>query len=661
MIQRMKELITIIKEADIAYYKHDAPIMNDRKYDMLYDEMLALEKRTGIVLSGSPTQKVSGEILEYLVQVRHTRPMLSADKTKSVDEIIKFIGGRATVVSWKLDGLTLVLRYDNGKLVQAITRGEEGLVGEDVTHTVRSFMNVPLEIPSKDPFEVRGEGVTSWSNFEKVNTESDDEPYSHPRSLAAGAVRRLDAEKSRNQYPEFFAFELVSDNGDYKTKTLQLYKLKSYGFDVVPHLMIEESADKANIEFILNSFDPNHYDYPVDGCIIEYDDLAYGKSLGATSHHENRLIALKWEDELHETTFLGLELATTRTGMVSLTGKFADVKIEGTTVNHAFLHNLDIMDSFSLGIGDKVKIYKANRIIPQLAENITRSGTLEYPTICPCCGSRLIIKKSRSGTRLLYCVEPSCPAKLIRKFVHFCSKTRMNISGISEKTLEKFINNGWVRNFGDLYELEQHREAFVNTPGFDVTLFEKIQKSIETSRNCTLNQLIAGLGIRMIGRSAGRTLNDYFNGDWDAFESAINNGFDFTQLKDFGPTMHGNIYSWYANETEAMLWRPLIKHIILKKETENTNMKTENTNMNMNTKNPFYGKTVVATGKLNNYTRDSIELKILSLGAKPSSSISKKTDYLIVGENAGSKLGKAQKLGIKTLSEIEFESMITNI
>ena len=650
-IKTMKGLIERITEANTAYYKFDNPIMSDWEYDQYYDELLALEKESSIILSGSPTQKVSGEILESLTQANHTKPMLSAEKTKSITDIVKFINGKAVVAMWKLDGLTLVIRYKNGKLTQAITRGAEGRVGEDVTHSAKVFMNVPLEIPCMEPFEVRGEGVISWNNFEKINQETDDEPYTHPRSLAGGAVRRLDASKSKNQYLEFFAFELVSDNGGFTTKLEQLKTLESYGFDVVPHTLITESTNVKEIETVINSFDPKQYGYPVDGCIIEYNDVAYGKSLGSTGHHEYRLIAYKWEDELYKTTFLGLELATTRTGMVSLTGKFADVEIDGTTVNRAFLHNLDILDSFSLGVGDTVKIYKANMIIPQLAENITKSGTLEYPDKCPCCGSALTIRKSTSGTRLLYCEDPACPAKLIRKFVHFCSKTRMNLPGLSEKTLEKLINNGWVRNFGDLYELEKYRDNFITTPGFGEKSFERLQTAIENSKHCLLNQFIAGLGIPMVGRSAGRILNDYFNGDWEAFESAIQTGFDFTQLKDFGQTMRDNIYAWYADETEEKLWRPLLKHIILKKESEKTNM---NTNIN----NSFNGKTVVATGKLENYTRDGIQMKLLSLGAKPSDSVTKNTDYLIVGEKAGSKLAKAQNLGVKTLTEEEFENML---
>jgi len=646
--ETMREMVISLMEADVAYYKYDDPIMTDREYDALCEQLAGLERSTGIVLSGSPTQKVSGEVLEGLAQVRHTKPMLSAQKSKSVDEIVKFIDGRKAVLSYKLDGLTLVLRYEGGKLTQALTRGgENGAVGEDVTHSARAMVNTPLTIPCTDPFEVRGEGVISWGNFNMANKGSD-EPYTHPRSLVAGAIRRLDARKTKEQFLEFFAFELVS--GAASSKEEQLETLSQNGFSTVPSHIVCDGATDEHIRGVIDTFSPKTFPYPVDGVIIEYDDLAYGRSLGATGHHENRMIALKWEDELYETAFLGLELATTRTGMVSLTGMFEDVSIDGTTVNRAYLHNLDFLDRFSLGVGDRVKIYKANQIIPQLAENITRSGTLKYPEECPCCGSVLAIRASGSGTRLLFCENPSCPAKLIRKFVHFCSKTRMNIPDLSEKRLELFIGNGWVKNFGDLYELGRHREAFVNTPGFGEKLFDRIAGTIENRRRCTLNQFIAGLGIPMVGRSAGRILSAHFNGDWDAFEHAIKGGFDFTRLQDFGQAMHDSIHSWYADAGEENLWRPLLKHI--------TFIKNEKEDAPMDNSNPFNGKTVVATGKMENYTRDGIQMKLLALGAKPASSVSKNTDYLIVGDNAGSKLEKARQLGVATLTEPEFEAML---
>jgi len=644
----MRELIDKLHEADVAYYRDDRPIMSDRDYDVLTEELKALESATGLTLSGSPTQKVSGEILESLTQVRHTKPMLSADKTKSVEDLVKFASKQPVLLSWKMDGLTLVLRYENGELKQAITRGREGIIGEDVTHTVRTFLNVPLSIPTRDSFEVRGEGVISWENFKKINA-SLEEAYTQARSYAAGSVRKLDAGEAKKRLLEFWAFELVSDYLEPDSKLAQQQFLERNGFSVVPYIFLDVRSGEQVIRNAIDSMDPKKFAYPVDGLIMEYDDIRYGKSLGATGHHENRLIALKWQDELYETECTGLDIATTRTGMVSLTATFEPVEIDGSMVGRAYVHNLDIFKSLALGVGDKIKVYKANMIIPQIAENLTKSGNIGIPMKCPCCGSALRIRKSSGGTRQLFCENPNCAARLVQKFAHFCEKTRMNIEGLSATTLEKFIGHGWIHNFGDLYDLEQHREKIIRTEGFGVKSFERLQAAIEKSRHCTLAKFIAGLGIPMVGRHAGRDLNRYFGGSWEAFEQAIQDGFDFTQLPDFGQTMHNNIYTWYADAEEAKLWRPLLNKVIFEKE---------NSDMNTNTTNPFYGKTVVATGKLENYTRDGIQMKLVQLGAKPAGSVTKKTDYLIVGEKAGSKLTKAQQLGVPTLTEQEFEDMI---
>lgn len=647
-ILRMKELIDKLKVADVAYYRDDNPIMTDREYDLLTDELQKLEAETGQILSGSPTQKVSGEILEELIPVRHTKPMLSAKKTKSVEDLISFAVHRPVLVSWKLDGLTIVLRYEDGEFKQAITRGREGVVGEDVTHTVRTYLNVPLTIPILDPVEVRGEGVISWQHFELINSGLE-EPYSHPRGLAAGSTRKLDANESGNRFLEFFAFDLISDYLERNSKLTQLQMLQNAGFSVVPFTYVDGNGDDELLRKAIASYDPKQFQYPVDGLIVEYDDRVYGASLGATGHHENRMIALKWADELAKTRFLGVELATTRTGMVSITGLFEPVTIDGTVVSRAYLHNLDIFDEFQFGVGDEIEVYKANMIIPQIAANKTMSNTFDLPMTCPCCGEKLEMKVTSGGTRQIFCENPHCAAKLVQKFVHFCEKTRMNIEGLSETTLTKFIGHGWIRNFGDLYELEKYRDEIIQADGFGVKSYERLQANIEKSRHCTLAKFIAGLGIPMVGRHAGRDLDRYFEGSWDAFEQAIQSGFDFTQLPDFGKTMNDNIYTWYADAEEAMLWRPLLNHIEFVKETSI---------MATNTNNPFAGKTIVATGKLVNYTRDGIQMKLLSLGATPASSVTKKTDYVIVGEKAGSKLTKAQQLGIKTLTEEEFEQML---
>lgn len=648
-LERMRELIEQLTEADIAYYKNDAPIMTDLEYDRLTEELAALEHDTGLVLSGSPTQKVSGEILESLAEVRHTKPMLSAGKTKSIEDLIRFAAGRAVLMSWKMDGLTLVLRYEYGKLKQAITRGREGIIGEDVTHTVRTFRNVPLTIPTKESFEVRGEGVISWENFRRINA-SLEEPYTHPRNLASGSTRKLDAGEASKRRLEFWAFELVSDHLEPESKFAQQQFLQRSGFSVVPYIFLDAGHSGQDIRDTVAGMEPKDFAYPVDGLVMEYEDLRYGKSLGATGHHENRLIALKWADELYSTRFRGVELATTRTGMVSITGLFDPISIDGTLVSRAYLHNLDIFDEFQFGIGDEISVYKANMIIPQIADNKTQSNTYMLPMTCPCCGKPLTVKYTSGGTRQLYCGNPHCAAKLVQKFAHFCEKTRMNIEGLSATTLEKLIGHGWVRNFGDLYELEQHREDIVRTEGFGERSFDRLQAAIEKSRCCTLAKFIAGLGIPTVGRHAGRDLDRYFHGSWAEFEAAILNGFDLTQLPDFGETMHNNIYTWYADAQEAKLWRPLLRKIQF--ETK------ENLTMETTMNNPFAGKTVVATGKLEHYTRDGIQEKLISLGAHPSGAVSKKTDYLIVGEKAGSKLTKAQQLGVKTLTEQEFEDML---
>ena len=563
-IQRMKELVELLREADIAYYRDDNPIMTDLSYDPLTEELQKLEAETGLVLSSSPTHRVSGEILEELTPVRHTKPMLSAAKTKSIQDVIKFADSRPVLLSWKMDGLTLVLRYENGELVQAITRGREGIIGEDVTHTVRTFLNVPLTIPTKDSFEVRGEGVISWANFEKLNS-SLEEGYSHPRNLAAGSTRKLDANESGKHCLEFFAFDLVSDYLEKQSKLAQQQLLEQNGFSVVPYVYVD-NHDPDQLRQAIEAFDPKTYEYPVDGVICEYADRIYGSSLGATGHHENRLIALKWEDELYETKFIDLDVAVTRTGMVSLTGIFEPVMIDGTQVSRAYLHNYDIYKCLALGKGDIIKVYKANMIIPQIAENETKSGTCCVPMSCPCCGEPLQLRTTSGGTTPFFCENPSCSDKLVQKFVHFCEKTRLGIEGLSETTLSKFVSHGWIKNFGDLFELEKHREEIINTDGFGVKSFERLQANIQKARYCTLAKFIASLGIPMVGRHAGRDLDRYFHGSWAEFEAAILNGFDFTQLPDFGQTMHDNIYKWYGDAAEAELWRPALRKIYFIKE-----------------------------------------------------------------------------------------------
>ena len=563
--------------------------MSDLEYDHLMDDLVALEEDSGVILSNSPTQHVAGETLETLAEVRHTKPMLSAAKTKSVDDLIRFAAGQDVLLSWKMDGLTLVLRYENGHLSQAITRGRDGIIGEDVTHTVKTFLNVPLTIPISEAFEVRGEGVISWKNFDTINADLDD-AYSHPRNLAAGSVRKLDASEAQKRMLEFWAFDLVSDSLESGSKHAQQQLLAYCGFSVVPYLYLPFSCSARSIE-----------------------------------------------------------LAATRTGMVSLTARFDPVNMDGATVGRAYLHNLDNFCALQLGSGDTIRVYRANMIIPQIACNLTKSGTYRLPMFCPCCGAALEVGETTGGTHQLFCRNRSCSARLVQKFVHFCDKSRMNIEGLSETTLEKLIGHGWIHTFADLYDLEQHRDAILQTDGFGEKSFERLQAAIEKSRSCTLAKFIAGLGIPTVGRHAGRALDRCFGGSWAAFEAAIQKGFDFTQLPDFGAVMQENLYTWYADAEEAKLWRPLLEKIQFIKET---------TPMSITKESPLYGKIVVATGKLEHYTRDGIQNKLLQIGAIPASSVTKKTNYLIVGEKAGSKLTKAQQLGVPTLTEEEFEALL---
>lgn len=645
-MEQMKAYIEQIRAADKAYYNTGAPVLTDYEYDQMFDALKALEEETGVVLSASPTQKVGEEVLDEIHKVLHTKPMLSADKTKSIEDVLRFMNGRPCVLSWKLDGSTMVLRYENGELKQAITRGD-GYAGDDVTHTARVFLNIPIKIKEKEKIEVRGEAVIRWSYFHKINEELADSRYSHPRNLAAGSIGMLDARESKNRCLEFQAFDLV-EGPTFQTKDEQLRYMKQLGFQVVEHVLMKDMTQE-QVRRCMENMDPKHYAYPVDGLIVEQNDIAYGKSLGRTGHHENRMIAFKWKDETYETRFRGVELRPTRKGRLSLTGLFDPIEIDGVMVSRATLHNFDVFKRFRLGKGDRVLLIRSNMVIPQLVQNLDQSDTYELPESCPCCGADVVIRKEEN-TRFLYCSNPNCPGALVQKFVHYCHRTRMNIPGLSEATLTKFVNRGWLTTFGDLYELDRYRDQMIQENGFGVRSYERLQKSIDDSRKTTLNRFIAALGIHEVGRSAGRIISDYFSGSWTLFEQAIQDGFDFTTLQDFGQTMNDSIYKWYADKQAEALWRPALQHIEFQfKEKEH---------FIMDNKNVFQGKKIVATGKLAGYTRTEIQDKILSLGATPQSAVSKTTDYLIVGEKAGSKLIKAQQLGVPTLTEEEFEEMI---
>lgn len=645
---RMKELIAKIKEADIAYFRDDAPKLSDREYDALVEELKGLEDSTGVVFSGSPTRKVSGEVKDGLKTVRHTKPMLSAEKTKSILDIESFAEGRDIVLSWKLDGLSLILRYENGNFTQAVTRGSDGITGEDVTHTVRYFRNIPHKVSCLDSFEVRGEGVISWTDFEAF--EKREMTQTHPRNFASGAVRSLAADKGKCSHLDFIAFEYISEDEDVPaTKAAQLDRLSSLGFSVVPYKTVAAN-DSGSISSMIKSFEPESFEYPVDGIVAEYDDIAYGKSLGATAHHENNKIALKWQDELFQTVFRGVELITTRTGAVSIVVIFDPVLIDGSRVKRASIPNLGIFESFKFGLGDTISVYKANMIIPQIAENLTKSGTYTLPSVCPCCGERLEVKVSTGGTKQLFCPNKSCIARNAQKIARFCDKTAMNIEGLSAVMLEKLMANGWIKSYADLFHLDEFRDDIASTHGFGIASYEKMHQGIERSRNCKLSQFLVGVGIPLLGPQAANILEMYFYGSWESFEKALGERFAFSHIEGISGMLEKNIYKWYEDKDEEKLWRPVLKelhfnHLPAGQSSGNTTS--------------FYGLNVVVTGTITGMTRKQITEVLTLMGASVSESVSAKTDVLIVGAMpGGNKLGSAMKNGTKIITERDFAELL---
>lgn len=637
-IKRMKELLETMRKEELAYYLYDSPIVTDREWDAQFDELSALERETGVVFASSPTQKVGGGVLDGLKKVVHSKPMLSAAKTKNTQEIEAFAkkGNCACMVSWKLDGLTLVIRYHNGKLDKIITRGD-GDVGEDVTHNRASILGIPEYIPSKEDVEIRGECVISWAGFEDVNKRVAD-PYSHPRNLAAGSVRLLNQRDSSTRELQFVAFELVQPAVPTVIESYQF--LETQGFSVVPHILTPDPAGIIRD----GMFNPAAYFLPTDGLIVEYNDKVFGKSLGATGHHENRNIAYKWKDDTHPTRFLGVRIQPTRSGILSLTAIFEPVMIDGAKVQRATLHNVDIFRKLKLGIGDEIEVYKANMIIPAIAKNTTQSGTYQLPDVCPCCGGPAVVEQ-RGETNYLVCTNPRCSAKRVRQFEHFCARPYMDISGMAGATLEALVDEGFIRQFSDIYHLDRYKAQIVRMDGFGERSYEKLQQGVENSRNAALPSFLAAFGAPLIGRHVGKLLEQKFV-TLDALLDAVDHGFDFASLEGMGPKKAANLVAWLSDPESRQEVMAVAKEVHFKIDQKPT------------TGNPFFGKTVVATGSLEHFSRDGINQKLESLGAKASSSVSKKTDYVIAGPGAGSKLAKAQALGVPVLTEQEFLDMI---
>lgn len=656
-IKRLRELVTILNEASYAYYAKDNPMMSDKQYDDLFDELSELEALTGIVLAGSPTQKVQGYVIDSLTKVKHSKPMLSANKTKDINEIKKFISNHLCVMSWKEDGLTIVLRYVNGIFTQAITRGT-GDLGEDVTHTMKMCKNIPVRLPYCVDIEVRGECVISWKEFERINSRLDN-PYKHPRNLASGSVRQLDSNVLKDRELTFKAFELVQDDLYNKLKkTLFLEEqlldindsfayLEECGFDVVEH----EYVTKDNVEELIKKYIPENYDFPVDGIIFEYDDYLYGKSLGETSHHPLNMMALKWADDLYETRLTDIEWSTSKSGLVNPVAVFEPVDLDGAVTTRATLHNISYIEDLELGIGDIIQIYRSNMVIPKVHDNLTRSNTWKRPNKCPCCGGNVEIH-NENGSKTLHCINPDCRAKFVAQLTHFVSKHAINIDGLSEQTLQKFVELGWIKSFKDIMNLYNHATEMMKLNGFGKQSVSKLMAAIDKAKNTTLDHFIYSLSIPTIGRSASKDIAKVCHCDETIFISMIESNDLYklvNKIDGFGDVMYQSLFNYcklHLNEIKE-----LMSYFTLKKEKNTVEKKVDLSN-----------KTFVITGSLNHYiNRDELVRVIESIGGKVSSSVSSKTNYLINNDvnSSSSKNVKAKQLNIPIITEEDFINMIS--
>lgn len=652
-LNRIKELTEILHKASVAYYQYDNPIMSDKQYDDLYDELENLEKETNVILAGSPTQKVQGFVLKELDKVKHTKPMLSANKTKDINEIKKFIGNKKCVLSWKEDGLTIVLRFKDGKFVQAITRGTSD-IGEDVTHTMRTCKNIPLQIPYCADIEVRGECLISWKEFDRINEKlADVNKYKHPRNLAAGSVRQLDANVTKGRNIMFKAFELVQDDIYNEKKYEQLMDIKESfdyliecGFDVVEH----EIVTSDNVEEVINKFIPEEYEYPVDGLIVTYDNYLYGKSLGCTSKFPLNMMALKWADDLYETTLVDIEWATSRTGLINPVAVFDEIDLDGALTTKATLHNVSFIEDLELGIGDTIQVYRSNKVIPKVHDNLTRSNTYKIPTECPCCGAPAEVRCDKES-KMLYCTNPDCSAKFTSKLENFVNRNGMNIVGLSRQTLETLVERNYVTSFVDLYHLEDYKKELSSISGFGAKSVSKLLKSINESRKVDLEHLITAMGINLIGKSTAKLISKHCNGDVGVFTFILENtSLEFVDINGVGVAAVESLDDWWHENRDAFYL--LLEELSVEAPKENTETTSNSKRLD--------GLTFVVTGSVHHFkNRNELSDRILQLGGKVSGSVSAKTSYLICNEVSDSgKSKKARELGIPQISESDFLEMI---
>ena len=641
-LQRMKELVETLNGAAKAYYQEDREIMSNQEYDSLYDQLEQLEKETGTVLTNSPTVRVGYEAVNQLPKEEHPSPMLSLDKTKDREVLRSFIGGHKCLLSWKLDGLTIVLTYENGELVKAVTRGN-GIVGEVITNNAKVFKNIPLRIPYKGQLVLRGEAIITYSEFERINeTIGDaDAKYKNPRNLCSGSVRQLNNEITARRNVRFYAFGLVSaaDVDFQNSREQQFIWLKKQGFEVVEYKVVtSESLDEA-MEYFSSAIVNN--DFPSDGLVVTYDDIAYGESLGSTAKFPRNSFAFKWADEMRETRLVDMEWSPSRTGLINPVAIFEPVELEGTTVSRASVHNISIVKELQLGIGDRIKVYKANMIIPQIAENLTRSGSLVIPDKCPVCGQEARIRKE-NDVETLYCMNPDCVAKKIKSFSLFTSRDAMNIDGLSEATLEKFIAMGFIHNFGDIFEIGKYKDQIVEMEGFGQKSFDNLMESLEKAKETTLARVIYSLGIAGIGLANAKVICRHFDDDIEKIRHA--DAEEISSIEGIGPVLAGSLAEYFSNEENNKKLDHLLSHLHLIHEETIENQ-------------VLAGKTFVITGSVEHFAnRSEMKAFIEARGGKVTGSVTKKTDYLINNDKASgsSKNKKAQELGIPILSEEDF-------
>lgn len=641
--ERIKDLVELLNKANKAYYQEANEIMTNFEYDKLYDELVGLEKETGMVLSNSPTVNVGYQVVSQLPKEQHNSPMLSLDKTKEVGALADFAGDRKCLLSWKMDGLTVVLTYENGELVKAVTRGN-GLVGEVITNNAKTFKNIPISIPYKGRLTLRGEAIIKYSDFEQINREIEDadSKYKNPRNLCSGSVRQLNSQVTAERNVNFVAFALINaDDVDFDNSIEQQYKwMESQGFQVVEYRVVTRNSMEDAVKYFAGKIQT--YDYPSDGLVLMFDDIEYGLSLGTTAKFPRNGIAFKWEDEQAETTLKYIEWSPSRTGLINPVAVFEPVELEGTTVSRASVHNISIMEELELGSGDRIKVYKANMIIPQISENLTKSGIDDLPKECPVCGHATEVK-AENGIKTLYCPNSQCPAKHVKLFTLFVSRNGMNIDGLSEETLEKFIDAGYIKEFADIFHLDRYYEEIVATPGFGQKSYDNLMDSVEKARTVELSALIYSLGIPNIGSANAKLICKAFNNNIEKIRNASVE--ELIEIDGIGEIMAEKFCQYFADEDNIKKLDNLLKEVNIAEPEENT------TPQNMD------GLTFVITGSVEHFAnRNELKSYIEKHGGKVTGSVSAKTNYLINNDamSASSKNKKAKQLGVKIVTEEVF-------